>query len=234
MDLTRDFIEKIEQMSKANIHEIGGFNYTDKRLSIINELHPETLYVNSLSSLIRLVKAEKQHYNLPIIINVDEADRVTARSSISEQMERDVPFCATAMLPNIVFERYISIEEMIISLKSKFVQTETTEKVVSLIGNITNTESVTTKDDGFTQNVEARRGIAMVQNVDIEPIVELQPYRTFLEVEQPKSKFLFRLKDGNAALFEADGGKWKLEAKNNIYEYLMASFDGENDIIITK
>lgn len=50
---------------------------------------------------------------------------------------------------------------------------------------------------------------------------KLQPYRTFLEVEQPASDFLLRLdKEGRPALYEADGGAWKLEAKRNIAAYL--------------
>ena len=47
------------------------------------------------------------------------------------------------------------------------------------------------------------------------------PYRTFIEVEQPESKFIFRMREGGAcALFEADGGAWKLDAQNAVYEYL--------------
>lgn len=40
-------------------------------------------------------------------------------------------------------------------------------------------------------------------------------------VEQPESNFLIRLFDGaQVALFEADGGAWKLDARKNISEYL--------------
>ena len=40
-------------------------------------------------------------------------------------------------------------------------------------------------------------------------------------MEQPASDFLLRLdKDGRPALYEADGGAWKLEAKRNIAAYL--------------
>lgn len=51
--------------------------------------------------------------------------------------------------------------------------------------------------------------------------VELAPYRTFLEVEQPESQFIFRMKDGpRCAIFEADGGAWRNQAITNIREYL--------------
>ena len=40
-------------------------------------------------------------------------------------------------------------------------------------------------------------------------------------MEQPASDFLLRLdKEGRPALYEADGGAWKLEAKRNIAAYL--------------
>lgn len=55
--------------------------------------------------------------------------------------------------------------------------------------------------------------------------VTLKPYRTFTEVEQPESQFVFRMKEDKydgvqCALFEADGGAWKLGAMEYIKEYL--------------
>lgn len=53
--------------------------------------------------------------------------------------------------------------------------------------------------------------------------VNLIPYRTFLEVQQPASDFIFRMKSScgvQCAILEADGGAWKNEAMNNIKEYL--------------
>ena len=52
----------------------------------------------------------------------------------------------------------------------------------------------------------------------------LKPFRTFAEAEQPESKFIFRMRkdeDGvTAALIEADGGAWKVQAIKNIANYL--------------
>lgn len=67
----------------------------------------------------------------------------------------------------------------------------------------------------------ARTGVVLKEQVTIRPIVQLQPYRTFLEVEQPVSDFLLRVdKQGKIALYEADGGAWKLEAKRRIAAWL--------------
>ena len=76
-------------------------------------------------------------------------------------------------------------------------------------------------DNGISQEVSVRTGAVLKEQQTVQPIVRLQPYRTFLEVEQPASDFLLRLdKEGRPALYEADGGAWKLEAKRSIAAYL--------------
>lgn len=74
-----------------------------------------------------------------------------------------------------------------------------------------------TSDDGITQQVMAKQGAMLASDVKISPIIRLAPFRTFIEVGQPESEFLFRISDGNSfALYEADGGAWKIKAKTNI------------------
>ena len=102
--------------------------------------------------------------------------------------------------------------------------------------NVTHQAEVKVNDDGFTQNITAKAGIARIAQVDLPNPVTLQPYRTFIEVEQPESQFVLRVKaDPNdttepirCALFPADGNRWKAEASQNIKEYL----ETETDIAI--
>ena len=63
-------------------------------------------------------------------------------------------------------------------------------------------------------------GFSCTALVEVKPRIQLQPFRTFLEVPQPESEFLLRV-DPNEGIgfFEADGGVWKLEAKRNIADY---------------
>ena len=75
-------------------------------------------------------------------------------------------------------------------------------------------------------------GIARVEDVPVPNPVELMPYRTFREVTQPTSTFILRLKPGRdgalptCALFEADGGAWKLRAIQSIAAYLTENTEG--------
>ena len=93
-------------------------------------------------------------------------------------------------------------------------------------------------DDGMTQQVTARSGISLVQQVPVPNPVELVPFRTFTEIEQPASPFVFRMRrDGDAimaALFAADADMWKREAILNIRDYFGSELPEEmrDDIII--
>lgn len=78
-------------------------------------------------------------------------------------------------------------------------------------------------DDGVTQKATIRQGIASKTDAVVPNPVTLRPYRTFIEVTQPVSSFIFRVKDLHGiscALFEADGGAWKNAAMENIKNYL--------------
>lgn len=81
------------------------------------------------------------------------------------------------------------------------------------------------EDDGVSQRTTVKQGVQLKENVTVKGRVTLRPYRTFREVEQPASEFIFRLRsrDGGVpecALFEADGGKWKLDAVLTIKAWL--------------
>lgn len=59
-------------------------------------------------------------------------------------------------------------------------------------------------DDGVSQVATARSGVASVGKVVVPNPISLRPYRTFLEVEQQESDFVFRMHEGpKLALFGA-------------------------------
>lgn len=114
------------------------------------------------------------------------------------------------------------IEVALIELRSLCIPNEGTAYLLDLLSRMTNENSVSTNDNGVTQTVEARQGVALNALVEIKPRVMLRPFRTFLEVEQPESEFLLRVDpDEGIGFFEADGGIWKLEAKKNIADYFL-------------
>ena len=112
-------------------------------------------------------------------------------------------------------------EKAIIELRSRFAPGEGVDYLLDLLSRISKDSGVTTNDNGISQTVEARQGIALKTKVQVRPRVSLRPFRTFQEVEQPISEFLLRLdEEGNIGLFEADGGMWKLTARQTVKAFL--------------
>lgn len=117
-------------------------------------------------------------------------------------------------------------EKAIIELRSNFVPSDGTDYLLDFLSRIDKNSSVMTKDNGVSQTVEARRGVALRDVMPIKPRVALRPFRTFQEVEQPESEFLLRLNEnGEVGLFEADGGMWKLKARQTVKAFLEAELD---------
>lgn len=92
--------------------------------------------------------------------------------------------------------------------------------------NIVNTQEATFSDNGTTQQAVMKTGITTKDNVLVPNPVNLIPYRTFLEVEQPASDFVFRVSEGRGGapvfkLVAADGGVWKSQAVANVKAYLV-------------
>jgi hypothetical protein len=125
------------------------------------------------------------------------------------------------------FGRFVEQEAFIIGLQAAFVPTVELANLVRIAGAIKDENISQRNDDGVTQTVNVRTGVALVREIEVQPIHTLAPYRTFREVDQPASRFLLRIRKGHdgptLALFEADGGPWKLAARAAIATYLNAN-----------
>lgn len=115
-----------------------------------------------------------------------------------------------------------------IKLQSCFVKDQERDLVLKVVGNIKEDAVKNYGDDGIAQTVTAKVGVASVENVVVPNPVTLRPYRTFQEILQPSSDFVFRMKTGPAAaLFEADGGAWQNEAIVTIKSHLVLMLEDE-------
>jgi hypothetical protein len=126
------------------------------------------------------------------------------------------------------FGKYLDLETFNIALQTLFEDTPDRSRISLVTGTVRDESVKTSKDDGVSQIVVAHAGVVGLYETGVPNPVRLRPFRTFREVEQPESLFVLRLKQGpagslpTAALFEADGGAWKLEAIERIASYLRA------------
>lgn len=216
--IVRDIREIIDDTAKT--YEIGGKTYTNRPLNLVRHKDTaRTLEFNDLSSITRILKNELSRFQAPMYIVIEDYNRVSVISSLDDDKDRETPYRAVCDYSPFKFGNMYDYEDFVIALRSMFVQNEETADLLQLLKTITDSNSVELADDGITQKVTAKRGVS-AQATNAAPIRKLAPFRTFPEVEQPTSEFLFRIRTNNTfSLFEADGGAWKRKAKLNIIDY---------------
>jgi hypothetical protein len=167
-----------------------------------------------------MVRNEAEHVGLQIFIQVKDYKSVSVFTELDEDEDRLYLYKCAADTPAVTTDRFMAYEKAVIELRSLYIPNEGTEYLLQLLSSISNESKVTSSDNGVTQQVEARSGIALNSMVQIKPRVILQPFRTFIEVAQPESEFLLRIDErGEIGFFQADGGVWKLEATRNVAAY---------------
>ena len=160
-----------------------------------------------------------------VIVHITDPTHVSVFGEINADKNRDKLLQVNADLPEqIRYGSFYDMESFNIVLQSRVVDVQDRGKLLALVGNVKDSNVRTIGDDGITQTTTVKTGVASVVDVMVPNPVMLAPYRTFAEVEQPVSSFVFRMRNGNdgpaAALFEADGGAWRIDAIANIREWL--------------
>lgn len=186
---------------------------------------PERYSVDTLEALVKLIRTEGVVQAPLLYVRVDSARRVIVDSTYTGReyaaYSRLPLYGAVSDVPGITTNQSMGQEQAVVELQSLYAVTPDRDYLLSLLSRIDVNQGVSSVDNGISQEVSVKTGAVLKEQTMVQPIVHLQPYRTFLEVEQPASDFLLRLdKEGHPALYEADGGAWKLEAKRNIAAYL--------------
>lgn len=180
---------------------------------------PDCISVSGLDGICKLIRTELAKINTVVMVQAKSYKSVEVMTTYLPDFSRNILYRAEADVPGLR-TGFRSREVALIELRSLFIPNDGTAYLLDLLSRMTDENSVSTKDNGVTQTVEARQGVALNALVEVKPRIQLQPFRTFLEVPQPESEFLLRV-DPNEGIgfFEADGGVWKLEAKRNIADY---------------
>lgn len=230
-------IEKIQELCAPNLFQADGHNFLAYKDGGYIEVKPdlemvENIHLSSLDALVKFVKTEAvKNYSI-VYITIPDHMRVDCFTRPCEDllMSREYLYTADATdVPGWDAKVSLSFEEALIALRTRFQPATDTEYALRLLSNITTGGKVTYNDNGVATSIVTKRGIDLQGNEAIKPIIKLRPYRTFQEVAQPESQFLIRINERNITFIEADGGMWKLEARNTVKKYLEEALKEEAD-----
>lgn len=224
MNNQKEALEYLVNLGEENdpIVELEQGTYSKISLSRVNAPLAAELNISTLTGIVDYLKSDIDNLSGEILIQISSPDNVLVWSPLNNDRKRELYLEARAILPNnIRYDSFLDTERFNIMLQSSFVNKGDKERLLKYTGLVKDEAVKSVGDDGIGQQVTIKTGVASVGQAIVPNPVQLAPYRTFPEVKQPLSSFIFRMKEGPAAaIYEADGGAWRNEAIQNIKKYL--------------
>lgn len=229
-----------DNLGTARVIEVGGRQYSDRKLHKVLEPEPAPLRVTTLSALVEYVSTNPDGIEEPLLARVESPTEVVLSGPLFGPFQQRKVFLKAdcgEVLPVTRFGQFMDQESFIIMLRSGFLNADALagftwlgqqltdddasegdlEYVGSVAAALVDEASANHQDDGITQTVTLQAGTKLKGVERLQNPVRLRPWRTFPDVRQPMSEFVLRVRKGGLlGLFEADGGAWRLEAMNNI------------------
>lgn len=234
------FIDLVVDSTRSESIAVDGRTFLHGPAREITAIHPETLKLSTLNSLVLYLLANRSgdvRDELPmndLVIQVVSPTVVHLLGPVDPEDQKKRPVLATvtaACATGFQVGRYLDQETFIIEAQAKLVENAERARMLSIVGRLINGAVRSATDDGTTQRVEVSKGVSLKATADVVNPFSLAPYRTFNEVPQPASPFILRVKDGEAepycAIFEADGGRWALDACASIAQFLGSKLELE-------
>ena len=223
------------EAEKTEVLEINGKTYADKNLTRYDKApKASAIEASTLTALLDYINSCSQEFGGNMIIHIVSPTEVRLMSVLDKEREREVLFETEANVSGFRYDQWYDQENFMIALQANFQMNDDLKAVMKMAGNIEKKNDQTYSDDGTTQIATMNVGIASKADAIVPNPVELIPYRTFQEGEQPSSEFVFRIGDKEVPAFkivEAEGGIWKNEAIYNIKNYLMEQISNMDEVI---
>jgi hypothetical protein len=220
-------LKYLKSQFTPTIQEVGGKTFSDEPFTEIKPAplplhgHFEVTTLGALRDLINSDVELLKDSTVPLlhIVNHQEVQLLTG---VSDEHGRRRAFAKAkpASYKGFVFDTWYTLEQFRVGIQAHFAPTVDREYLLGIASKVTDGEILVSEDDGVSQQAEMKAGLALKGSEKLRARVTLAPFRTFPEVDQPQSEFIFRAqksdKGPQLALFEADGGKWKVAAVENI------------------
>lgn len=241
MEKEIDVLNRVLEIHKTSLPDIerGGNLYTARALTLIKPPLPSAIGIHTLSGLVDLIGALGL---TGVFVQIESPTEVcvTAKDTDAAAQRPEFVSCTASLSDGFKFGNWYAPGEFAIALQTKFVADAGDIQSLLVLASNVKQEAVTiNEDDGYSQKLSASAGVALKHSVSAKPRVNLAPYRTFTEVEQPVSMFLFRAQGGSPteqpklALFEADGGAWRNVATENIARQLRTLLSDPDVLIVS-
>lgn len=240
--MIKEAMEKLLNLAPPNFSKFDDLSYSDKVLHRITPPMAEAVECSTLQGLVDLFDKElddAESEDLLAQVTSPTSVEVISRVADTYGRRRVWAECKYPECKTFQFGQWHDPESFIIAVQQGFQRVKVEDDdgnmakdldyVLQVASKITAEHATEHEDDGFAQRVAIKQGIALKAETILKPLVNLAPYRTFAEIDQALSQFVFRARIAGGsvglALFEGDGGRWKLSAIAAIKSWLQPKFD---------
>lgn len=223
-----DAVQAIKDSVQVVQIEVDGTKYVSRAVTLPpSEPLPDTLKVHTLSGVAEFCNAFDK--SKIAYVHIEPASSVKVWGPL-EGRHRNRPCYLAASLfaeRSFPFGRALTQEEFIVGVQSGFVESENRTTFLRVAESLTEEGCVKASDDGVSQALATRQGVSLDASVEFKNPVFLAPFRTFPEIKQPVSPYLFRVGKGpTLALHETHETEWQLTAVKAIAEFLNSRIEG--------
>jgi len=221
------FIADLGIQSRApQVAEINGKKYSREALREYGAAPlAEPIRATTLTALVDYI-THSGATEMPsdMILQIKSPTHVELYSALNDERKRETLFEVDAMLPGFRYDTEYDQERFVVAVQACIEDTDDRKAILMFASNVVNQKTAEFSDDGVTQQAVIKTGLTQKELAIVPSPARLRPFRTFTELAQPESEFVFRMSEGRNGqptfkLIEADGGRWKIEAMQSIKAY---------------
>jgi hypothetical protein len=234
--MDQGYVKEMERLAnEGRVIDIGEETFSSLNMKpVFYEPRPEALTVRTLTGLYSYIDENIDDIDRnTIIVQVVDHKSVSVVSKISgKDRKRDSYINAKHDGAMFKFGEFMASEPFLIAVNALFLPTKGRDELLAYASSLKVESEANITDTGVSQEATVRQGIkgGLTKSEPAPARVVLKPFRTFTEIDQPESEFVFRMRRSESgvdlALFEADGGAWKSEAMLRISAWLSEKIPG--------
>lgn len=241
--LDGQFVNQLAALMTPQMKEIKGLPYviTNGGAKLVPSAKIQLLEVFSLLPFIAAVmEAKNLKADIQVIVNVEDYNKVVAYDAVyleDGQRNKIVEADFDGVFEKFSSNTRYSQEDFITRLQSLFAVNMDREDMLKLVGSVKSDAENVSTDDGVTQNVQVKAGVHLSKEVKVRNPWGLLPYKTFPEIDPVEVPYVLRVSKGGRdqtefALFESDGGRWKVKTTEAIRAYLKTHLKAEHVTVL--
>lgn len=227
---TVDTLEWLRENGQVRVEEHGGARYVVGNGEAVrlpdDDPLPTTVRFESLGALLRY--AERLYLDTvgPAGLQLDVTRHNRVNLCGGRNLHSGVPLFASAVVDRPgLSEEWNSPLNLAYLIGRHVAEGGDRDSLIKILSDVRMEDASIQRIEGLAVKVTAERKLSGKGFHEVtSPYFDLRPRRTFAEVEQPMSPYLFEAREQGGSpsirLTCADGGDWQLDAVNNVGKWL--------------